>query len=189
MNAFSRNFNFLLSRRLNSLYFRQIMKNFHVLLLAALSLLLVSFHEYFMGFAELQYNNSTQKLELSISVTGHDLEEYLEKAEVEIPPLEDCVDQPFHLKNIEKELVKGFQIMNNDKLLKLDLIGMEVNNKDQAIFYLTSREIERPESLKVRFDLLMNYFFKQQNKLTVFNGGKKEFYAFLKSAPVRTIDL
>jgi hypothetical protein len=189
MKAFGRKFNFLLSIPLNSVYFRQIMMNFRVLSVAVIGLLLVSFHEYFMGFAEMQYNSVTNKLELSITVTGHDLEEYLEKAGVEIPPLEDCIGQPFHLKNIEKELVKGFQIMHNDKLLKLDIIGMEVNNKDQAIFYLTSREIERPETLKVRFDLLMNYFFKQQNKLTVFNQGKKEFYSFLKSAPVRTIDL
>jgi hypothetical protein len=165
------------------------MKNFRILSIAGFGLLLLSFHEYFMGFAEMQYNSSTHKLELSISVTGHDLEEYLEKAGVEIPSLEECVGQPLHLKNIEKELVKGFQIMNNDKLLKLDLIGMEVNNKDQAIFYLTSREIERPDALEVRFDLLMNYFFKQQNKLTVFNQGKKEFYSFLKSTPVRTIDI
>lgn len=157
--------------------------------IALLSLGLMSFHEYFFGFAEMQYNEESQKIEVSVAVTGHDFEQYLNEKEINIPPLEECVDQTLHLNKIEKEIRSGFQVKVNDQDLHFDLVGMEVNKKDQAIFYLTSRQMNRPENLVIRFDLLMNYFTKQQNKLTVFKDGKKEFYSFLNTRPERTIDL
>jgi hypothetical protein len=165
------------------------MNYFRFFIIAAIGLGFMSFHEYFLGFAEMQFNDKSKKLEISIAVTGHDLEQYLDEKEVNVPKLEECINQPIHLAKIEKEIQNGFQVNVGDKSLHLDLIGMEVNNRDQAIFYLTSREIEKPKELTVRFDLLMNYFIKQQNKLTVFKNGKKEFYAFLKTGPERKIDL
>lgn len=165
------------------------MNYLRVLFVALLSFGLMSFHEYFFGFAEMQYNEDTQKLEVSVSVTGHDFEQYLNEKDIGIPPLEECVGQTIHLKKIEKEIRNGFQVKENDRELHFDLIGMEVNKKDQAIFYLTSRKMEQPNHLFVRFDLLMNYFIKQQNKLTVFKDGKKEFYSFLNTRPERKIDL
>tara|TARA_B100000508_G_scaffold118450_1_gene98524 strand:+ start:37958 stop:38455 length:498 start_codon:yes stop_codon:yes gene_type:complete len=165
------------------------MNYLRLFIIAALGLGLLSFHEYFFGFGELQYNEKTRKIEVSIAVTGHDFEQYLEEKGVEIPPLEECVNQPVHLNKIEKEIRLGFEAKEENQKLQFDLIGMEVNNKDQAIFYLTSREMERPDELVIRFDLLMNYFIKQQNKLTVFNDGKKEFYSFLKTGPERKISL
>lgn len=158
-------------------------------IIASLGLVFMSFHEYFLGFAEMQYNDDSKKLEVSIAITGHDLEQYLDEKGINVPKLEECINQPVHLAKIEKEIQNGFQVKDGTDNLLLDLVGMEVNNRDQAIFYLTSREIEKPTKLTVRFDLLMNYFIKQQNKLTVFKDGKKEFYAFLKTGPERKIDL
>lgn len=157
--------------------------------LLSLSLVFMSFHEYFFGFAELQYNKKSQKIEVSIAVTGHDFEQYLEEKGIEVPSLEECVGQKIYLSKLEDEIGNGFQIFDGEDELKMDLLGMEVNNRDQAIFYLSSREIKKPESLVVRFDLLMNYYIKQQNKLSVFKEGKKEFYAFLNTGPERKIDL
>lgn len=165
------------------------MNYLRIVAIFSLSFVFMSFHEYFFGFAELQYNEETHKIEVSIAVTGHDFEQYLEEKEIEIPSLEECVGQKIHLNKIEDEIRNGFQVYDGKDLLRLDLLGMEINNKDQAIFYLSSRELKKPESLVVRFDLLMNYYIKQQNKLTVFNDGKKEFYAFLNTGPERKIDL
>ncbi len=155
----------------------------------SVSLVIMSFHEYFFGFAEMQYNEKTEKIEISVAVTGHDFELYLEKKGVVIPKLEECVNQKIHMNKIEVEIQQGFQVYAGDQQLQLDLLGMEINTKDQAIFYLSTRKMEKPESLVVRFDLLMNYFIKQQNKLTVFKEGKKEFYAFLNTGPERKINL
>lgn len=165
------------------------MNYLRIVILFFMSLSFMSLHEYFFGFAELQYNENSQKIEVSVAVTGHDFEEYIEEKGIEIPPLEECVGQKIHLNKIEGEITNGFQIYDGDDQLQMDLLGMDINNKDQATFYLSSRKIKKPGSLVVRFDLLMNYFIKQQNKLTVFKDGKKEFYAFLNTGPERKIDL
>lgn len=165
------------------------MKIMRIFFILPLVLLLMSFHEYYMSFAELDYNEDSSRLEISVSVTGHDLEEYMKEKGLEIVALESCSSDPISMKNIEKVLNNGFQVFMDEEKLKLDLVGLEVDTKDQATFYLLSREIKHPETLKVRYDLLMNYFLEQQNKLTVFKGNKKEFYAFLKHKPERIIEL
>ncbi len=165
------------------------MKITRIFLLFPFVLLLMSFHEYFMSFAELDYNEESNRLEVSISVTGHDLEEYMKEKDMEIVGLESCSTDPISMKKLAQVINNGFQLFLDEEKLQLDLVGLAVNTKDEATFYLISREIDRPAKLKVRYDLLMNYFIKQQNKLTVFTGNKKEFYAFLKHKPERIIEL
>lgn len=165
------------------------MNYLRVFIMCSVGLFLMSFHEYYMGFAEMQYNKDTRQFEISVTVIGHDFEQYLEEKGVNIPPLESCIGQVIHLQKIEKEIKNGFEVRVEDEQLQLDLIGMQVNKKDEASFFFTSREMDKPKSATVRFDLMMNYFLKQQNKLTVFTEGGKSFYAFLKSRPERKIEL
>lgn len=165
------------------------MNYLRIILLILLGFSLMSLHEYYMGFAELQYNSENEKFEASVTVIGHDFERYLEEKGITIPPLESCVDQAIHLQKIENEVKKGFEIYVNEEALQLDLLGMQVNNRDEATFFFTSRQLEKPAEIMVRFDLMMNYFLKQQNKLTVFSGGEKSFFAFLKTRPERKIKL
>ena len=61
-------------------------------------------HDFYFSFAELQYNQKEQKIEVSISVTGHDFEKYLTEKEVGLPQLEDCKGQPMDMIILEDEL-------------------------------------------------------------------------------------
>jgi hypothetical protein len=65
---------------------------------------------------------------------------------------------------------------------------MEVNTKDQATFYCTSREMEKPAGFEVEYNLLMNFYPIQQNKLTVFTPEGKEYLTFLKSRTRRKFE-
>jgi hypothetical protein len=146
-------------------------------------------HEYYFSFAEMQYNTKTSQIEISLEVSGHDFEDYLKERGVLIPRLEECVGQSMYMTLIQKELSKGFEIMVKGKPLSLDLIGMRINDNDQIVFFLTSREIQKPEQVEVRYDLLMNFFPLQQNKITVFKASGKEFVTFLNTRSKRTIEL
>jgi hypothetical protein len=137
----------------------------------------------------MQYNSKTNKIEVSLEVTGHDFEDYLKDKGVLIPQLEECLGQAMYMTLIQKEISKGFEIMVKGVPLTLDLIGMKINDNDQVVFFLSSRKIQKPDTLEVRFDLMMNFFPLQQNKITVFKPSGKEFVTFLNTRPKRTIEL
>ena len=63
---------------------------------------------------------------------------------------------------------------------------MEVNNKDEVIFYVVSRKMDAPSELHITFDLLMSFFEEQQNKLTIFSDGGKAYLSFLPHQKTRT---
>jgi len=137
----------------------------------------------------MQYNEKTEQFEISLEVSGHDLEDYLADKGVIIPRLEECVGKPIYLTMIEKEITHGFQILVKGNPLSLDLIGMKINNNDQVIFFMTSRKMEKPKSIDVNYDLMMDFFSLQQNKLTLFKSEGKQFVTFLNTRSKRTIEL
>ncbi|MDX1651586.1 MAG: DUF6702 family protein [Brumimicrobium sp.] len=159
-----------------------------LLFICLLPFIFMNFHEYFFSFGEMQYNKETQRFEVSIQVTGHDLEEYMASKGIEIPSFEECVGVPLELKKIEPVLQQGFSISADGKELMLDLIGMEINERDEAVFFLMSRKITKPSSFTVKYDLLMDFYANQQNKLTIYTSQGKEYLTFLKNRSVRTFE-
>jgi len=145
-------------------------------------------HEYYFSFGEIQYSEQQNRFEISITCTGHDLEDYIESKGIGIPKFEECIDSPVHQKKIEKIIQDGFKVLVDETSILLELVGMEVNTKDQAVFYLTSRKMDKPESFDVEYNLLMDYYPIQQNKLTVFTPDGKEYLTFLKSRTKRKFE-
>lgn len=157
-------------------------------ILSLFGFLTMSMHEYYFSFGEIQYSEKLNRFEVSITCTGHDLESFMKDKGIDIPKFEDCINNPIHLKKIEKIIQDGFKIYVDDKSILFELVGMEVNNKDQAIFYLTSREMSKPPKFEVEYNLLMDYYPVQQNKLTVFTPEGKEYLTFLKSRTKRKFE-
>lgn len=157
-------------------------------ILSLLALFTMSMHEYYFSFGEIQYSSEHKRFEISITCTGHDLEEYIKNKGIEIPKFEDCIDSPVHLNKIENVIQNGFKLSVDGKSISLELVGMEVNTKDQAVFYLTSRKLEKPENFEVEYNLMMDYFPIQQNKLTIFKQEGKEYLTFLKSRTKRNFE-
>lgn len=142
-------------------------------------------HAYYFAFAEMQYNENKKRFEISIRATGHDIEEYMEHINQPIDRLEKCIGNPLHEQKLAKTIKKHFVITMDETPIILDFVGMEVNKKDEAIFYLVSREMEQPNEITITFDLLMKYFEEQQNKLTIFNKTGKEYLTFLNHRSTR----
>ena len=148
-----------------------------------------SAHEFYFSFAEVQYNTEEERFEISMEVTGHDLEDYLKHKGIMIPRLEDCVGKPLYLNMIEQEISNGFKISIKDKPINMKIVGIKINNNDQVVIFLTSEKIEKPKSIDIEYDLLMDFFQQQQNKLTLFKPEGKLFVTFLNTRTKRTITL
>lgn len=146
-------------------------------------------HAYYFAFGEMQYNNDNERFEVSIRATGHDIEEYMEHLGQGIGKLEVAKDNPIAKQKLEEMLLKHFTISVEDKRLALELVGLEVNVKDEVVFYLVSKKIKEPKIYTIKFDLLMDYFEEQQNKITIFTTEGKEYLSFLPHKTERTFDI
>lgn len=142
-------------------------------------------HDYFFAFAEVQFNHEKKRLEISIRVTGHDFEEYMKHVGKETLRMEECINNPIEMQKIKSVLFSEFKITTNGAPLALEIVGMEINNKDEAIFYVTSKENIELTTVTFTFDLLMNYFKEQQNKLTIFTKEGKDYLTFLPHRRIR----
>jgi hypothetical protein len=145
-------------------------------------------HAFYFSFAEMQYNTFEKRFEITLRATGHDVEEYMEHRKTPIGSLESATNNPLKKKMLEDEINRGFVISMDQKDLKLELVGMEVDKNDEVRFYLVSRTIDYPKQIAVRYDFLMDYFPEQQNKLTIFDARKKEYLSFLPHLATRTYE-
>lgn len=135
-------------------------------------------HDYFFSYAEVEYNDFTQRLEATLDITAHDLEEAFLKngdsvrfeqvfttADVEL--FEDYINKNFHFGSASQK--SNFSYIGHE----LELTGI-------AHIYLQSDPIELPDELTVRYSVLMDNFINQQNKLTFIHRGQKQTIAFLQ---------
>lgn len=135
-------------------------------------------HEYFFGFSELEYNDISQKFEATLIVSTHDLERALEIAKVESGDLAKLKAGSDELIAVENYLNKYFIVKTNERV-KFNLIGSEVFLNGTANFYFESETIEFNNKLSVKFDLLMDIFKQQQNKITLNYRNKSYTRTFL----------
>jgi len=135
-------------------------------------------HEYFFGFSELEYNEITQKLEATIIVSTHELERALAISAVNSGDLAKLkVDSP-QQKAVKNYLMNHFVVEANETI-KFNLIGSEVFLNGTTNFYFESESIELKRELNITFDLLMDVFKQQQNKITLTCRNKKYTRTFL----------
>ncbi|MCH2230320.1 MAG: hypothetical protein MK105_08245 [Crocinitomicaceae bacterium] len=138
--------------------------------IALIILLLTSFvsfsHEYFFGFSELEYNDITRKFEATIIVSTHDFERALELAEVNVVDLAKIQSNMAEKNAVESYINRHFILQTQDRI-KFNLIGSEVFLNGTSNFYFESEEIDFHDKLEVTFDLLMDVFKQQQNKITL----------------------
>lgn len=138
-------------------------------------------HDYYFAFAEVEYNDLKGELEATLIVSTHDLESMLRKKGVIERDLSSYSNDSSALKNIQNELLKGFSIQVGTKTLNLTLEGMEVQLTGLTNFYFSAKEVPSLETISVKFDLLMDTFAEQQNKLTFIYRNTKNTYVFMSN--------
>ena len=149
-----------------------------------------SAHNYYFGFAEMQYNETNQTLETTIVLSAHDLEEIMIKNKNISKSLEYLHTDPAAIKAVSDEILKGFEVILNHKKIVFESLGFEVTRNGLINVYLLAKNVTLGKELDITFSCLMNYFPEQQNKITFILNSKKQTAVFLphKKSAVITIE-
>lgn len=166
------------------------MKKLVMFCLFSLALFSVQAHEYYFAFGEIEYNETTKKFEITLEMSAHDVEFDLKKTGVTLDKhIEDQAQNKDFKKQLETYLLNGFSISSGRSPITLSLIGFDVLPNGQLHAYLESAQVELDKELNFKFDLLMESFPNQQNKITLIHLKRKQTAVFLPGKPTEIITL
>ncbi len=146
-------------------------------------------HAYFFGFAELNYNVEEGEYEGTLILSTHDVEDWLKRKEVPIITLEDHIDDYEIHALMELEIFEGFEVKSNDQGLIFQLIGYEILDNGMTQFYFHSNKTDKGNELDITFDLMMDEFPQQQNKINYIENNRSLTAVFLKEHRQTSISL
>lgn len=164
------------------------MKNILLIVFCGLQSLALG-HDYFFAFAEIEYNDVSQQFEGTISVSSHDLERIFHEKKWSIDDLESVQENQENFSSISHWLLDQFSVSSNETAIDLSIIGCEVELNGMIHFYFESPPTEITSTLSIKFDLLMENFPEQQNKLTLHYRDQTITKSFLHNAFVQEIRL
>lgn len=146
-------------------------------------------HEYYFAFSEVEYNSTNKCLEITLNVSTHDIEHWINEKGLKIKELENHYSDSLMRIKISNLILIGFNVSNNHSDIKLNLIDYEVKKNGITSFYFTSPKFEIISPLIIRFDLLMDKITQQQNKLTFIKKDKKETYIYSTAKRENNIEI
>lgn len=166
------------------------MKKLLLFCLFSFALFSVQAHEYYFAFGEIEYNETTKKFEITLEMSAHDVESDLKRTGVTLDKhIEDQAQNKVFKKQLETYLLNGFSISSGHSPINLSLMGFDVLPNGQLYAYLESSQIELDKELHFKFDLLMELFPNQQNKITLIHQKRKQTAVFLPTKPTEIITL
>ena len=136
-------------------------------------------HDYYFAFSEMEYNVKSRKFELTLIVSTHDIEHWLQNKGLDVKELEDIQTDTVMQNKIGSNLLDGFSVVMNTLNIDFRSSGYEVKTNGLTEFYFSSSEIDIKSPISVTFDLLMDEYEQQQNKLTFIYNSKKQTFPFL----------
>jgi hypothetical protein len=158
-------------------------------------------HNYFFAFAEVEYNELNETFEATIIAAAHDVEtvfiengviskslDYAKKNKKEYYAINEDLNKQFSIfiSSSKSELIED---ETHYAQIELILDGFEVLLNGNVQFYLSAKLKSPPTKIKIKFDLLMERFPDQQNKLTFRFRDKKLTYNYLTTVNTHDIIL
>ncbi|NVK66152.1 MAG: hypothetical protein HWE22_16295 [Flavobacteriales bacterium] len=163
------------------------MKNILLILFCGLQSLVFS-HDFYFSFAELEYNDISQRFESTVSVSSHDLERIFYEKGWSIDDLENESNNA-NFEAISQWVLNQYTLTVGEQQVDLSIIGCEIELTGLIYFYIESKPIEIGDLISVKFNLLMDEFPEQQNKLTFYYRDQTITKSFLQNAFVQEIKL
>lgn len=165
------------------------MKSVLLFALLCLSTTATSAHEYFFAFAEVSYNHKDSILEATVIASAHETEDALNTVGITIRELEDHYKDSAMIKKLEDFINKGFSMKFGETSAQFTLIGFEVDKRGMVQFYMTSQKLTLTNDYSASFDMLMDQFPDQQNKLIFKAKGKDHTAVFLPQKRSQNLSL
>lgn len=164
------------------------MKAAVILLVSFLISQSASAHNYYFGFAEMQYNEINQTLETTVVLSAHDFEDVLLKKGLISKSLEYLTSDSAAIAAVATEVLKDLDVRIKGRSAEFKTLGFEVTRNGMLQVYLLAENIVLDKELQISFTCLMETFPEQQNKLTFIKDSKKYTAVFLphqKSAVIQ----
>lgn len=157
-------------------------------------------HDYFFAFAEVEYDEMNGQIEATITLTTHDLERILQQKGIIETDLKGTKNDSIKMLQIEHEILSHFIIKEafllseeshseSSSIGNLKLDGFETDLSGTVQFYFSAALKKPVETIEVVFDLLMDEYKNQQNKITLIHRNNKRTFIFLPSKRTQLIDL
>lgn len=146
-------------------------------------------HDFYFAFAEMEINPFTGAIETTLMVTTHDMEKALTETNIEVRELEtDLMDSLVQL-SVENYINKHFVLTTGDFQSNFHIEGYETFLNGLTYFYLLSDGKAEVVSYKVKFDLMMDIFPEQQNKLTLYYRDRSYTLSFISNESYKQLNI
>lgn len=150
---------------------------------------LVFSHEYYFGYAQVEYNNFSQKFEITLTLDSEDLEKSLVNAGVNISDIENLAQDSILVSKTETYCNNHLVFSTKDQTTHLKIIGIKVFLNGSINIYLESNAITLNNTLKIKFDVLMDEFSQQLNEADFIHKGKIQTLPFTADRRTQTIEI
>lgn len=130
-------------------------------------------HNVYFAFSEGDWNNSTERFEVSLCIETHDFEHYLTLKGFNESSMEKLLHDTLSYAKIVGILKKGFYFNINGVIADLNCDGYEILKNGKVYFYFSAGNVCEPETIEMTFNTLMDKFKSQQNKFTYLNHAKQ----------------
>jgi hypothetical protein len=138
-------------------------------------------HKYYVSITDAEYNQESEKFELSIKFIGHDLEKALLNSGAPNLFLGTPKENEKANHYLQTYINQRFHMVVDGKSLSYKLIGKEINNDDFIYCYLESDEVSGPKSVTIKNTLLTEVFNEQANTVYLKVGNQKINYSLNKA--------
>jgi len=151
--------------------------------LALIMVLTAHAHNYFVSTANMEYDDSTKQIEVSVKMTAHDFEHILEMKYQQRLHIETIADTSEIGKFVQAYLKENFVISSGDKVCDFNYYGKEVTLRDELFFYFSFSNIVNPDAIHIKNTLLFNSFAQQQNIVHYKHGAKSKSVTLVIAKP------
>lgn len=132
-----------------------------LLLIAAMPNLMA--HGYFVSTANMEYDDLTKSIEVSVKLTAHDFEHILENKFAQRIHIENVADTSEIGLFVQSYLKEHFVVTSAGVAGQFGYTGKEVTLRDELFFYFTFSGVNDPAAIQIKNTLLFTEFPQQQN--------------------------
>ncbi|MBK7128648.1 MAG: hypothetical protein IPM74_01530 [Crocinitomicaceae bacterium] len=123
-------------------------------------------HSYFVSTSQMEYNEQSKTIDVSLKLTAHDFEHILEEKFNQRMHIEDIADSSETGQYIQNYLKENFTLSSENILAEFMYVGKEVTLRDELFFYFSFSNITNAKIIHVKNTVLFLQFNQQQNMIS-----------------------
>lgn len=123
-------------------------------------------HSYFVSTAQMEFNEQTKTIDVSLKLTAHDFEQILEEKFKQRMHIEDITDSSETGQYIQNYLMEHFILSSENIQAEFIYVGKEVTLRDELFFYFSFSNISNAKLIHVKNTVLFLQFSQQQNMIS-----------------------